>query len=316
MASYLITGGCGFIGVNLIRRLRERGTSVRVLDNLTTGHCTDLDGLGVTIDVGDIRDRQAVKKSLEGVDVVVHLAAHTRVVESVSDPALNFDVNARGTLNLLEESRAARVQKFIFASTGGAILGEQAPPVHEEMVPRPISPYGASKLAGEAYCSAYAGAYGLTTIALRFANVYGPYSYHKGSVVAQFYKNLLQGQELTVYGDGSQTRDFVFVEDLVEAILLAAERGAAGEVFQIASGQETSVAELIKQMEKTCGVTVSVRHEPARAGEISRNYAVIEKASRVLGYKPKVQLADGLARTWQWFLSSSSSGSPGTGALL
>jgi UDP-glucose 4-epimerase len=183
----LVTGGCGFIGVNLIPRLLEQGVRVRVLDNLSLGRREDVEPLGVDLHVSDIQDPAAVAKACEGVDAVVHLAAHTRVVESLSKPQLNFNVNAVGTLNVLEACRASGISKMIFASTGGAILGEQEPPVHEGMVPQPISPYGASKLAGEAYSSAYTGAYGLKTAALKFSNVYGPYSYHKGSVVAQFF---------------------------------------------------------------------------------------------------------------------------------
>jgi UDP-glucose 4-epimerase len=268
------------------------------------GRREDLESLGAQLVIGDIRDREVVVEAVKGCEVVVHLAAHTRVIESVSDPALNFEVNVLGTMNVLQVSHAAGVRKFTFASTGGAILGEQNPPVHEEMVPRPVSPYGASKLAGEAYCSAFAGSFGLNTVALRFSNVYGPYSYHKGSVVAQFFKNLLQGQPLTIYGDGSQTRDFVFVDDLVDAILLADQHDTPGEVFQIASGQETSIAELVRLMKGVLpGLCFRIRHEPARAGEISRNYARIEKASRMLAYNPRMQLQEGLYRTWQWFQS-------------
>ena len=234
----------------------------------------------------------------------MHLAAHTRVVESLADPRENFEVNAIGTFNVLEACRKAGVGKFIFASTGGAILGEQEPPVHEGMVPRPISPYGASKLAGEAYCSANAGAYGLKTAALRFSNVYGPFSYHKGSVVAQFFRNLQQDEPIVIYGDGQQTRDFLYVTDLVDAILLADKSNLAGEVFQIASGRETSIRDLVAAMQAMLpDRKFDVRWEPARAGEIIRNYASIEKARRLLGYDPRTQLDDGLKKTWQWFIS-------------
>src|ERR1700761_4783444 len=228
MKSYLVTGGCGFIGVNLIRQLKETGAAVRVLDHLSLGKREDVAPLGVELQVGDIRDTKTVAKACEGIETVVHLAGHTRVLESLSDPALNFEINAAGTFNVLEASRRAGVQKVIFASTGGAILGEQVQPVHEGMLPRPISPYGASKLAGEAYCSAFFGSYGLNTVALRFSNVYGPYSYHKGSVVAAFFRNLRQKEPIVIYGDGEQTRDFVYVGDLVKAILLADSTNTPG----------------------------------------------------------------------------------------
>ena len=304
MKSYLVTGGCGFIGVNLIPRLIEQGARVRVLDDLSLGRREDVEPLGVDLHVGDVRDATAVVKACKGVDAVVHLAAHTRVVESLSDPELNFEINAAGTLNVLQACRAAGIPKMIFASTGGAILGDQEPPVHEGMVPRPISPYGASKLAGEAYCSAYTGAYGMKTAALRFSNVYGPYSYHKGSVVAQFFRNLLRGEPIVIYGDGEQTRDFLYVADLVEAILLADKIEPAGEVFQIASGRETSIRSLLDAMKAMLPErTFDVRFEAARPGEILRNYASIEKACRILGFDPKTQLNEGLRNTWQWFIS-------------
>jgi UDP-glucose 4-epimerase len=304
MKSYLVTGGCGFIGVNLVSRLVGRGARVRVLDNLSLGKREDLEPLGIELRVGDIREFETVRNACQGIDVVVHLAAHTRVVESVTHPELNFEINAIGTMNVLRACREAGVKKVIFASTGGAILGEQEPPVHEGMVPRPVSPYGASKLVGEAYCSAFYGSFGLNTVALRFSNVYGPYSYHKGSVVAQFFRNVIQGEPLVVYGDGQQTRDFLYVDDLVDAVLLADKSETPGEVFQVASGRETSIRELLVAMKEVLpDVKFDVCYEPARAGEILRNYASIEKARRLLGYDPRTQLGEGLRNTWRWFVS-------------
>ena len=304
MKSYLVTGGCGFIGVNLVSRLAGLGARVRILDNLSLGKREDVAPLGSDLRVGDIRDMAALKDACQGMDVVVHLAAHTRVVESISHPELNFEINAVGTMNVLRACRDAGVKKVIFASTGGAILGEQVPPVHEGMVPRPVSPYGASKLVGEAYCSAFCGSFGLNTVALRFSNVYGPFSYHKGSVVAQFFRNLMQEEPLVIYGDGQQTRDFLYVDDLVDAVLLADKSETPGEVFQIASGRETSLKDLLAAMKRVLpSVKFDVRYEPARAGEILRNYASIEKARRLLGYNPSKKLDDGLRDTWSWFVS-------------
>jgi UDP-glucose 4-epimerase len=304
MKPYLVTGGCGFIGVNLVSRLVGQGARVRILDNLSLGKREDVNSPGVELQVGDIRDYAMMKSACEGVDVVVHLAAHTRVVESISIPELNFDINAIGTMNVLRACREAGVKKMIFASTGGAILGEQEPPVHEGMVPRPMSPYGASKLVGEAYCSAFHGSYALNTVALRFSNVYGPYSYHKGSVVAQFFRNLMQGEPLVIYGDGQQTRDFLYVDDLVDAVLLADKVETPSEVFQIASGCETSIRDLLTAMKRVLPeVKFDIRYEPARGGEILRNYASIEKARRLLGYNPQTRLDDGLRNTWSWFVS-------------
>lgn len=299
-----MTGGCGFIGVNLIRRLAVQASSIRVLDNLSLGKREDIAPLDVELQMGDIRDPEAVAKACKGIDVVVHLAGHTRVLESLSRPALNFEINVNGTFNVLEACRNTGAQKMIFASTGGAILGEQEQPVHERMAPRPLSPYGASKLAGEAYCSAFFGSYGLNTVALRFSNVYGPYSYHKGSVVAAFFRNLRQNEPIVIYGDGEQTRDFVYVGDLVEAILLADQTNTPGEVFQIASGRETSLRTLVETMQTALPeLTFRIRYEPARAGEVLRNYANIEKARRLLRFDPKTKLDKGLRSTWDWFVT-------------
>lgn len=317
MKTYLVTGGCGFVGVNLIPQLIGQGAQVRVLDDLSVGRREDVEPFGVEFQLADIRDATAVAKACAGIDVVVHLAAHTRVIDSISNPQLNFEINALGTLNVLRVCRDAGVQKVILASTGGAILGEQAPPVHEGMVPRPLSPYGASKLAAEAYCSAFYGSFGLKTIALRFSNVYGPYSYHKGSVVAQYFKSIIQKQPLVVYGDGEQTRDFIYVGDIVHAILLADAADIGGEVFQIASGRGTSVNTLISTMKKLIpDAPMDVQYEAARAGEIRHNYCSIEKARRILGYSPKVELEDGLKRTWAWFTAQQREATQLTSARL
>jgi UDP-glucose 4-epimerase len=207
----LITGGAGFIGSNLVRLLAAAGYTLRILDNFSAGKASDLQDLPVTIQTGDIRHRQDVERAVAGVRHIVHLAAHTGVLDSIQDPETNMDINLRGTFQLLQAAVRQGVERFIFASTGGAIVGEVEPPVHEDMVPRPISPYGASKLAAEGYCAAFWGSYGLKTVSLRFTNVYGPYSYNKGSVIAKFFRRVLAGEELLIYGDGEQTRDFVMV---------------------------------------------------------------------------------------------------------
>jgi UDP-glucose 4-epimerase len=300
--TWLVTGGAGFIGQNLLRALRAQGVCARVLDNLSTGHGGDLHALGAELVAGDVRDPAAVARALAGADVVVHLAAHTRVVESIADPLESFEVNARGTLTLLEAARkGGTVRRFVFASTGGAILGDAVPPVHEDMPARPLAPYGASKLAGEGYCSAYFASYGLPTVALRFSNVYGPYSYHKGSVVAAFFRRILAEQPLVIYGDGSQTRDFLFVEDLCDAIVAAATRDVGGQVFHIAAGVETSIATLAERLPKITGRRIAIEHRPARTGEVQRNCARIDRARALLGFDPVTSLDDGLSRTWGWF---------------
>jgi UDP-glucose 4-epimerase len=299
---WLVTGGCGFVGVNLLPRLVERGLRVRVLDDLSVGRAEDVARFGTELLVGDIRDPDAVDRALDGVDVVVHLAAHTRVVESIEQPAVNFDVNVRGTLTLLEGvRRRGGVRRFVLASTGGAILGDVEPPVHEGMPARPLAPYGAGKLACEGYCSAYFGSFGIPTVALRFSNVYGPWSYQKGSVVAAFFKRILAGQPLVIYGDGRATRDFLYVGDLCRAILAATERECGGEVFHIAAGRETEVGALARLMLDVAGAGVPIRHELARRGEVQRNTARIDRARERLGWAPAMPLEQGLRETWAWF---------------
>ncbi|MGH3113145.1 MAG: SDR family NAD(P)-dependent oxidoreductase, partial [Gaiellaceae bacterium] len=245
MRRALITGGAGFIGSALVRLLAERGYAVRVYYNLSTGSTEHLDGIGVELVQDDVRDVDALERAARGCDVVFHLAAGTGVVPSVEDPFADFDLNARGTLAALWAARQAGAARVVFSSSN-APLGAGAYPASEEKPIAPLSPYGASKAAGEAYCSAFHGAYGLEAVAVRFSNAYGPRSAHKGNVIPLFMRRILDGRELVVYGDGTQTRDFVFVTDLAEGLLRAAEAdGIGGEIFQLASGGETSLNDLI-----------------------------------------------------------------------
>ncbi len=305
MKNVLITGGCGFIGVNLIDELKKSNPEVKVsvLDNETLGKRAHLDEFkNVEFHHGDIRDKELVDDLLKGVDAVVHLAADTRVLDSIADPAKNFDVNVVGTLNVLNAVRKNNVPLLVNASTGGAILGEVAPPVHENMVPEPLSPYGASKLAVEGYCSAYTGSYGIRGASLRFSNVYGPRSFHKGSVVAAFFKNILAGEELNVYGDGSQIRDYVFVADICAGIISALKLKASG-VFQLGTGIPTSINQLIDLIRQVVesDAEIKVKYYAFRQGEIHTTYCDIAKAHKELGYTPSEDLRQGLAMTWKWF---------------
>ncbi|MBK8047787.1 MAG: NAD-dependent epimerase/dehydratase family protein [Anaerolineales bacterium] len=213
-------------------------------------------------------------------------------------------MNVQGTLNLLQVARDYKTPRFVFASSN-APIGENQPPIDENKPARPLSPYGASKLAGEGYCSAFWGSYGLGTVVLRFANVYGPRSTHKGSVVAKFIKDAFQTGVLTIYGDGLQTRDFIYVEDLSRAIIAGVESECGGETFQIATGRETSVEELANQLKALLPRSIEVVHVEQRAGEIIKNYSAIDKAQRVLGWTPQVDLQQGLRTTVDWFLSES-----------
>lgn len=301
MKNVLITGGAGFIGRHLADYLLARGDyAVSVLDNESLGDRKHLDLSRVRFHHGDLRNTDDLRKALEGQDAVVHLAADTRVMDSIEDPANNYDNNVVGTFNLLQVAREAGIARIVAASTGGAILGDVTPPVHERMAPQPTSPYGASKLMLEGYLSAYAASYGLSSCALRFSNIYGPRSFHKGSVVAHFFKRLLAGEPLVVYGDGSQARDFLYVGDLVEAIRAAVESDALG-AYQLGSGRPTTVNELLEVMRSVTGRDLDVVYEDFRPGEVRETWCEIEKARQGLGFEPATPFAEGLRQTWEWF---------------
>ena len=299
-ARVLVTGGAGFIGANLVRILLRQSYRVRVLDNFTAGQRQYLSGLDIEIITGDICDREAIASAIRGCDAVVHLAARTSVIDSVADPIANFETNVSGTLLLLQASVASGIERFIFASSNAAV-GDQALPMDELSVPRPLSPYGASKLAGEAYCHSFFRSYGLRTVILRFANVYGPWSWHSENVISRFIRRMLNDEPITIYGDGKQTRDFIFVTDVVQAIVLALDYPFGGEVFQIGTGRETTLLELIQLLGEISGRAPRLHWMPQPAGEIRRNYTSFAKAQQVLGFVPRVHLREGLARTYEWF---------------
>ena len=323
--NWLITGGCGFIGVNLIHYLVKNAPeiNIRILDNLSVGSRDDLREVaafteigaadiqsgpsGVELVVGNILDYPTCVRACRGAEVVVHLAANTGVAPSVENPRMDMEVNVNGIFNVLEASRLGGVQKFIFASSG-APLGEVDPPIHEEKPPKPVSPYGASKLAGEGYCSAFYRTFGLKTVALRFGNVYGPRSKHKASVVANFFKKALNGEDLVIYGDGTQTRDFIYVEDLIQAIMLSVKKDIGGEVFQIATYKETTVNEIatmIKNIvEGKTDLKVILTFSNPRIGDVKRNFSDISKAKKMLEYDPRFNLNDGLLKTFNYFINN------------
>lgn len=321
---WLITGGCGFLGSALVKALHAEGEHrIRIVDNLTVGSPDSLGAVPhqvhrvlpagpvawsddrVDIFVADIEAAQPALQLAEGAGVIVHLAANTGVQPSLKDPRADCVTNVIGTFNYLDAGRLRGVRRFVFASSG-APVGEVVPPIHEEVVPHPVSPYGASKLCGEAYCSAYFRSYGLETVALRFGNVYGPGSGHKSSVVAKFLKNIFAGEPLTIYGDGMQTRDFIHVFDLIEAVRSAAVApGVGGEVFQIATSHETRVIEIAQMLQE-----IAARHGVAfpeivssdrLAGDVMRNYSDTSKAMKHLGWQARRALRDGLEETFLWF---------------
>ena len=299
----LITGGAGFIGSNLARRLVAAGDRVRILDDLSIGSRAYLAGVPHELIEAPLADRDAVRAAVRGVAAVVHLAARAGIPDSVTDPLGTFEVNVSRLLDVLDEARLAGARRFVFASSNAA-AGDHEPPADETDLPHPVSPYGASKLAGEAYCQAYAATYGLAACALRFSNAYGPYSLHKKSVVAAWLRAALAGGTLVIHGDGEQTRDFVFADDLAAAVcatLDAPEDRVAGELFQAGTGVETTVNELAAAVEAAVGRPLQVHRLPARAGDIRRNVSRIDKAAEHLGYRAAVPLAEGIARTAAWF---------------
>lgn len=297
----LVTGGAGFIGANLVHHLATmRGYRLRVLDDLSAGQSAPDLPSSVDFRRADFTDREAMAGCLADIDAVVHLAALSGVVDSIADPRPSFGVNVAGTFQLLELARSAGVRRLVNASTGGALLGEVPPPIDESMAPSPLSPYGASKLAVEGYCSAFSGAYGLACLSLRFSNVYGPRSGHKKSAVAAFIKQALLGEPLTIYGDGSQQRDYLYVGDLARAIAAVLDGDAAG-VYQLGSGRPISLEQLIAALEAVAGRRLPVRFEAARRGEVHSTWCAVDKARRELGFGAPTTLAEGLGVTWQWF---------------
>lgn len=323
---WLITGGCGFIGTSLIKKLRQsKEHSIRVIDNLSVGSREDLGDAcsfneytanklpeltatdeTVQLIVGDIMNEYLALQVSRGVDIIVHLAANTGVGPSVEDPRSDCMTNVIGTFNYLESARHHQIKRFIFASSG-APAGEVEPPIHEELPPHPVSPYGASKLAGEGYCSAYNRTFNIDTVALRFGNVYGPGSLHKSSVVAKFIRRALEGETLEIYGDGTQTRDFIFIDDLTDAILLASiKNGIGGEAFQIATNRETTVGEMTEQLKQILAESgvpnIKLINSETRLGDVKRNFSDTTKARKRLSWTTRVDLDIGLRKTVDYFL--------------
>jgi UDP-glucose 4-epimerase len=305
----LVTGGAGFIGSNLVHSLVERGDAVRVFDDLSTGRLSNIGDLLGEIDVveGDLRDPDAIAQAMRGVGAVFHLGAVASVARSVDDPRTSHDVNVTGTLNVLLAARDTGCERIVFASSS-AVYGEQeTSPLHEGLVCRPISPYGASKLAGERYLQAFHESYGLATVALRFFNVFGPRqdpNAEYAAVVPRFIERSLAGEPVTIYGDGEQSRDFVSVGDVVRACLLAAEgpSEAWGGAFNVATGERRTVNELASTIAGIVGPGLPEPiHEEPRAGDVRESHADVIEADRSLGFVAEVGFELGLRRTVAWF---------------
>jgi len=305
----LVTGGAGFIGSHIVDRLIEEGHEVGVLDNFSTGDASNLAKVadrGVTMHKQDIRDYEAVRNAVAGYQVVVHQAALVSVARSVEDPLRVNEVNVTGTLNLLRAAVESKVDRFVYASSSSVYGDTETLPKRESMATVPSSPYGASKLAGENYCRVFAKVYGLKTVALRYFNVYGPRQkggFYSG-VIPTFIRRVHDGKAPTIYGDGLQTRDFTFVQDVVEANLLSvtSPRTMGGEVFNIAAGGTISVNELALTVSGLLGrPDLRAEHVEPRKGDIRGSYADVSKARDELGYMPRFSLAQGLAETVAWF---------------
>ena len=301
----LVTGGAGFIGSNLVDALLDRGERVVVVDDLTTGRRANLDAAlerGAELHELDVRDAPALAALCERTrpELVFHLAAQIDVRRSVADPAADARVNVEGTINVLAAAHAAGARRVVYSATGGAVYGEaEQVPTPEDAPAQPLAPYGQAKLAGEGYCALYARLHGLPTVALRYANVYGPRQdpLGEGGVIAIFCGCLADGRTPTIYGDGEQTRDYVYVGDVVAANLRAAELDATGAI-NIGTGVETSVLDLVAAFRELDGeAPFEPVHAPARAGEVLRSCLDASRARALLGWEPQVGLADGLRRT-------------------
>jgi UDP-glucose 4-epimerase len=298
----LVTGGAGFIGSHLVDRLVAKGNSVRVIDNLSSGNLGNIkahvDTGTIDFVKGDIRDASLVEQSVKNIDAVLHFAAVISVPFSVENPQVTYETNVAGTLNLLKSSAEQKVGKFVFISSC-AVYGEPKYLPIDEMHPKcPISPYAESKLAAEGYCIGFHERKLLKSVVLRFFNVYGPRQgmNEYSGVITRFIERTKQKLPLTIYGDGSQTRDFVNVNDVADAVAACVERSEAeGEVFNIGSGNAISINELAETILELSGAETTVSHAAPRAGDIKNSYADISKAKKLLGYQPKFSLKKGLA---------------------
>jgi UDP-glucose 4-epimerase len=304
----LVTGGAGFIGSHLVPQLLEEGHSVTVLDNLSAGKLENLEDVldhpKFMFQRGDIRDKTILNEVFDGVDSIIHLAALIDISASVADPIQNHEVNVDGTFNMLHLAVKHNVKRFVFASSTAVYGDAKTLPLQENIALRPISPYAASKVAGEAYCSAFASCFGLETIVLRFFNIYGlrsensPYS----GVITKFLQRIIKGEALAIDGDGEQTRDFIHVSDVVKAVILALDHdGFKGEVFNVCTGVPTSINQLAATLKTVTGKSLKVKYGPARLGDIRSNYGDPAKAKENLRFRASVDLTKGLQMLFEEF---------------
>jgi UDP-glucose 4-epimerase len=304
---YLVTGGAGFIGSHICERLIREGHSVRALDNFVSGKEENLREFRDEIDLirGDVRDMPTVAEAMKGVYAVFHQAALGSVPRSVADPATAHESNLTGTLNVLIAARDSGARRVVYASSSSVYGETQELPKREDMMPQPLSPYAVSKLAGEYYISVFKQCYGFEAVSLRYFNIFGPRQDPQSqyaAVIPRFVTALIEGRRPVIYGDGLQSRDFTYVENVVEANLLAAEaEGVAGQCFNIACGGRYRLTELLDRMKKIIGSDIEAEHTPPVKGDIRDSQAAIDRAERLLGYRVKVDFDEGLRRTIEWF---------------
>ena len=307
MAIYLVTGGAGFIGSHISAALQKRGDKVRIIDDFSTGHKSNLEALPSPPEFinASILDRDALTQAMQGVTCVFHQAALASVPRSIEKPMDTHAACVTGTLNVLDVARLSGVKRVVFASSS-SIYGDQPKPSKNEIdLPAPLSPYAAAKLAGEAYCQTFFHSYGLETVALRYFNVFGPRQDPYGpyaAVIPLFIKAILKQERPTIFGDGLQTRDFTFVENVVQANLLASEvPAAAGKVFNIANGKTITLLDLLALLGRILGKEIEPIFAPPRVGDVKHSKAEVEKAQSILGYKPQFDVEAGIRRSLEFY---------------
>ncbi len=306
---FLITGGAGFIGSNIAKYLVEKGEQVRILDNFSSGRWENIESLKDTVELidGDVRDYWTVTQAVHGVDYVLHQAALPSVPRSVKNPLTSNSVNINGTLHMLEAAKNAGVKKFVFASSSSVYGESEVLPKHEEMTPSPLSPYAITKLTGEYYCKVYWELYRFPTVSLRYFNIFGPHqdpASEYAAVIPKFITSLLEGKPPVVYGDGEQSRDFTYIDNCVQANILAATNDdIVGTHFNVACGGQFTLNQLLDKLQQIIGTDLKPIYDPPRPGDIRHSYAAINKLT-AFGYKPDVSFEEGLRRTVEYFRST------------
>lgn len=312
MTTYLVTGGAGFIGSNIVHTLLAQNATVRILDNFTTGRLQNLGTIQGDVELieGDLRDPAFCQQAVQGVDHVLHQGAVPSVQRSIENPYMSHDTNASATLNLLIAARDAEVKRFVFASSSSIYGDSPTLPKHEAMTVRPKSPYAVAKMAAENYCRIFYELYGMETVCLRYFNVFGPRqdpTSHYSAVIPLFIKAMLAKQTPIIYGDGLQSRDFTYVANNVSANLLATTApDVGGEVFNIACGKQYTLLDLVAGLNEILGLTIEPKFKPARQGDVKHSQADITKATEQLGYHVQVDFLEGLRKTVDWYCTHDS----------